>query len=630
MLFTIPKEHTLPLEAENTKFWEAYSKSDPSKQKLFREAPDFVKYVWAGIPAQFRQKVWCNPVDVPPTRFTADDPSDAFKTEVDPEISFTLKRIISPDQDDSTLHTLIRTVLMIDAGIYGLETIRPGSVELISAMQQVTQQVSFTLQAYQWLSHRTSDLWTNDHETLDNWSLLLAEALARWAPTTANMLASAGVDAHDLSMLLREWMLSLLASRFPASLTHRCIDVALLDPKGSIALIGIVFGLILAARVKGSDGEETSYPSGPRMSIVEDTRESKTAEAKTSPKSDPSVLRQLLFAHMRVRPEDLASAWAYGYAFCRSKLSELETWIPEKLWKTAVSYPGVSGLEISEGVGSSTNQSHPHAVYRDTRQCLLRIWQLLEEITAARDAQLKETEQNVTSVPSTASSGTSSLATLHAADVAKLTSAEASLRSLLAVPATATPQVRDALTDVQRLLELLNAGSSPYAKSENEENNTVSYVPPPMYAHHPMHVDGNFVPRRVTANGMIKYSELYDYLELPCAHMEGYLLKAKNPSEAASTANLSRRFFTLNGPFLTVFKSHDALAPLKDLSIDLRGRTVCVVDNAVDGLYGLEIYTHKGAPLYVLFAQTEVERKKWAASLVHVAHMPRYISDAPQ
>jgi hypothetical protein len=135
--------------------------------------------------------------------------------------------------------------------------------------------------------------------------------------------------------------------------------------------------------------------------------------------------------------------------------------------------------------------------------------------------------------------------------------------------------------------------------------------------------------RTPPATGLIKFSELASYLELPCAHMEGYLRKARsekgppNSAVAESSASLSRRFFSLMGPFITHFKLHTDRAPSKDIAVDLRGRTIAMIDNHPLGPYAIEICTRRQTTLYLLFADTELERRRWILAITAVARLPR-------
>jgi hypothetical protein len=385
------------------------------------------------------------------------------------------------------------------------------------------------------------------------------------------------------------------------------VDIALLDPAGACALLCVVFGLLLAARLQGPDGDGPAPSPSPRT-VPEEAKSvclSPPADkADKDPAGDSSVLRQLLFMHTRARAEDLDAALAVGYGRCRVRLREV--------------LPSAGQAGDPAHLRSLSSQS---ASARRAAHSMDRLAALLSDVRRAAPQQL--------SARTAEASGSASPHASPLGSTGPLQAAAAALGALAQQPATATPQVRAALAEVTAALaspQPPSAAGSPTSSADAHPHASDA----PLYARHPAHTDPDFVPRRVAPNGMIKYSELLEHLELPCAHMEGYLLKTKNPFEPPAEANLCRRFFTLNGPFLTTFKSHLATAPLKDLSIDLRGRTVCVVDGLLPGHFALEVYTHRGALLYSVFASTERDRKRWAASLVHAAHMPRYITQQPQ
>ena len=71
--------------------------------------------------------------------------------------------------------------------------------------------------------------------------------------------------------------------------------------------------------------------------------------------------------------------------------------------------------------------------------------------------------------------------------------------------------------------------------------------------------------RQTPVGGVIRYSDLLEYQGFPCLCMQGYLNKSRAPSKLfqrkGSTGffgNLHRRFFVLQGSFLTYFKVSDA------------------------------------------------------------------------
>lgn len=122
--------------------------------------------------------------------------------------------------------------------------------------------------------------------------------------------------------------------------------------------------------------------------------------------------------------------------------------------------------------------------------------------------------------------------------------------------------------------------------------------------------------------GLIKFGELASYLELPCAHMEGYLRKARMPKPGQDITVVARRYFVLYGPFLTHFKTHSDRTPSKNIAVDLRGRTIAMIDRHPLGEFGIEVCTRKQTTLYLLFADSEMERRKWVMTIAAVARLP--------
>jgi len=133
--------------------------------------------------------------------------------------------------------------------------------------------------------------------------------------------------------------------------------------------------------------------------------------------------------------------------------------------------------------------------------------------------------------------------------------------------------------------------------------------------------------------GIVRFSALSRLLTYPCVHMEGFLKRAKlssadivpssdHHSNDPSSIKLVSRYYILQGPYLTQFTKKGDLFPSRDVSVDLRGRTITVVTNHPLGPYGMEILTHSGGTLYLLFANSEEERKRWISTFVSVSLLP--------
>jgi hypothetical protein len=127
-------------------------------------------------------------------------------------------------------------------------------------------------------------------------------------------------------------------------------------------------------------------------------------------------------------------------------------------------------------------------------------------------------------------------------------------------------------------------------------------------------------------SGVIRYSELLDYQEFPCIYMEGYLMKSRAPSKlfkrrksSGFFGNLHRRFFVLQGSFLTYFKSHQYKKPSKDISIDMRGRQVVLLKNHEFGPFAFQINSFNNSCLYLLFASNAHVRDTWVKVLSDAA-----------
>ena len=110
--------------------------------------------------------------------------------------------------------------------------------------------------------------------------------------------------------------------------------------------------------------------------------------------------------------------------------------------------------------------------------------------------------------------------------------------------------------------------------------------------------------------------------QFPCLYMEGYLLKArrkgifKRRGATGLFGTLHRRFFVLQGSFLTYFKSHRNSKPSRDLSADMRGRTITKLDKHEFGKYGFQVSELGSSEcMYLLFASNADERNVWVQVL---------------
>lgn len=155
----------------------------------------------------------------------------------------------------------------------------------------------------------------------------------------------------------------------------------------------------------------------------------------------------------------------------------------------------------------------------------------------------------------------------------------------------------------------------------------------------------------VPASGIIKYSEILEYLNFPCVTMKGYLMKSRAPSKLFKRSgssgffgNLSRRYFYLSGPFLTYFKSQNYSKPTRDIAIDIRKCKVVKLKTHHYAPFAFEIYTRPNMTntitsavhdqtttpsdgenrqlLYTLFADNESVREIWLELLTQATNMP--------
>ena len=107
-------------------------------------------------------------------------------------------------------------------------------------------------------------------------------------------------------------------------------------------------------------------------------------------------------------------------------------------------------------------------------------------------------------------------------------------------------------------------------------------------------------------SGVIRFSELLVFQRFPCRCMEGYLQKCSMRHSHRRKRLLQKRYFVLQGSFLSYHKSHSAKhKACKDLAWDLRGMTIAKAEG--DGIR----LSRLGRVVFLVFAQTEERLDMW-------------------
>ena len=116
----------------------------------------------------------------------------------------------------------------------------------------------------------------------------------------------------------------------------------------------------------------------------------------------------------------------------------------------------------------------------------------------------------------------------------------------------------------------------------------------------------------------------------PCIIMQGYLMKSRAPSKlfkrrgsSGFFGNLHRRFFLLQGNFLTYFKTHDYTKPTRDESVDLRTCVSMRIKNHEFAHFAMSLNSRdKGTIVYLLFASNETVRDIWLECFSQATGVP--------
>lgn len=518
------------------------------------------------------------------------------------------------------------------------------------------------------------------------WSLLRNDVLRLVDLMLANQACSAlcehfnenGFDLVDLSDVIVTWFGGLFsAAAFPTEFCLRCVDVLLLPSCGPEQLVGVLFGTLHVLQMKllectSSEALFTALADLPaaltKAQIGEVFAQAFWVHGKCAVKNDAdwnSLIAQVS-GPLRFQSLDMMKAMSSAggsmppmpppaavnlspvalhlqgpgvlpspprpatHAHASSMTFNLSDYSPSSRPPAAAPVESIAAPKEAHPVDSlpapvtvSPSLASDPTILADLLAATgsanknpAQLQQLLERaIKQLKLHQATPTGTNVQSPSPNAPSLQSSSSTAGQSLAPKSTSPVASLSAASSAPSGAAallPASSDVTLGVRGLAQSV-------------------YQIAPLEVHPMDRTSGsNLSKKLVPQTGIIKYSELLEYQLYPCLLMQGYLMKARAPNRlfkfrgsSGFFGSLHRRYFVLQGSFLTYFKTHEVNKPTRDESVDLRCCVATKIKNHEYGPFAFKIESkEKGAVVYLLFASNETVRDVWLECLAQATQVP--------
>jgi len=573
------------------KFWNDFIKDESLQKK-----PAFPMLLWQGIsPSEARKHVWSRfqaPLSDPQTEVSA-KAKDEILANLTLEVSHAQERGVAPPQLKDSDIVIVQRIILASAARNQREEYESGSAILVATLLSVVQDEMTAAALYEYILSQMERYRADEWKKMHTDVLVLADLMWQDLPQLAQHLNQCGFDVVDLRDISSNWMQGIFANLFSTVAVTRLLDIFLFE--GPESLIGFTFGVfkVLMQQVIERDVEDlfrfiSDIPYGLSERQIEDALRYGYEAIRVGAKR---------IAELRAEkdwPSSLGSAGPIRFA--------------KGVGNTAVAFvredslrdiPAVAASPEEDSKGENKAESKLHVVVQtDVDDVLAR---LEKQRSATLDQNLRKLLEDA--AKELQRLGTSTNGTMerekHASvrsdrdhDSGDISSVESSISSAASGQDSEVP--RDSEAD--------GSSTDPVADLRARRK-------PPK--------------KEMAIKGTVKYSKLFQYQQFPCLYMEGYLLKArrsssffKRNSSTGLFGNLHRRFFVLQGAFLTYFKSHRNNTPSKDLSVDMHGRTITRIDKHKFGKFGFEI-SEKDSDvcLYLLFASNADERNVWVQVL---------------
>lgn len=484
------------------------------------------------------------------------------------------------------LAVLSRIALIISNLSMG-QTFHEGCGQLTLRLLQILDDDDLVLQTLSVISKRLQTWWDGDVQELRIELLVIGSLLSRDCPDLVCHLNSEKFDIVDLLEVTSVWASSCMALSSLLEVTETAVCIVLLDSR--VHLVGLVYGLLRL------------FESDIRLLRGE------------------SLFHFIASLPSRLQSDSFSEVVQIAYHYYRSPVGTIATLRASKDWERCMAIPGT--VLFSEDVGTAAaTAAHAARQQTVTRPPVVPEAPKPSPPVSAREETFSASNDIDTLLQKTRSLKLSSVA-------AQLAAARENAANAAAAAAAATQEQTPSplLTDEEYAAGEGEAGmdddmSTARSGGERKSGEKTMHLQQAVMLLHPS--DSTTEKKMPPSSGLIRFSELMDYQSVPCLYMEGYLMKSRSPSRlfrrrntSGFFGNLHRRFFVLQGNFLTYFKSHLYKKPSKDVSVDMRGRVVVPLPNHDLGAHGFQINTYTGECMYMLFAASAEMKDLWVRVL---------------
>lgn len=552
-----------------------------------------VASVWFGLDSAARAQRWLGRVDkkLLDWKLTL----SAIHPTVEQHIDTQLQHITATHAGTGT-NTMIedaRSVLWMDAAFNHRTVCPTGHAHLTLALLTATNtNTRLTFALLQSLSHAMKSRHNNSHGHGHSHSdgLVMASMIAANDSVLAQSLNAMEFDVVDLCEILSLYTSCCYANTNSLSLTQRAIDIVLFDRDGYQNLYACYYGLLLLK-----------------------SKEIQSQNVET-------IFDYLIELPGQCNDSEIGQACQLGYHQLRKPSEMIGRERGRRLWSNVLDQSGAIQFVPSVGLPTTTtttttttnnnnNNNNENASVSgrggvSSRGSEVTMTFDLKDLSSDNNTQQRTSNTIITSgssiivSPNTVTAnictgaGTNNITDITLID--RLMEAEQSKVS--------SQQLTELIHAARQQLQHYQSQSQSQPAVQQRRQLSISLVQPfssnttsPIYSAENSVNDGPATntpdtsaialsqsQARLPSSPLIKYSDIEKYQSFPCIYMRGYLLKSRqalkfysktlNKSSLSNLfgSNLTRRYFILNGSFLTYFKSHTVLKPSHDESLDIR------------------------------------------------------------
>jgi hypothetical protein len=491
--------------------------------------------------------------------------------------------VIGTPLPDIDVEAVVRMILEHHRRLQ-MEEYTQGEAQLAATILNVTKNERATAGLLMHYHTRLQPYRADDKKMLLNDLLVLSDIMTKSLPDLCTHLNAGGVDAVDLADVVGSWCLALFASYFPSYTVLRTLDLMLFETHDCV--IAVAFGILKVMK---------SY-------ILSNTKE---------------VFVTLTNMPNFTSDTEVDAAFKCAYEMLQNEHKYIAQLRREKDWAKALVRPGP--LRFVPHVGDPNAEPPPAPAEPESKRGNAMPRGTSQKVIVAKDEK-KETSRETVDQP------------IDYLELPDVIFGLEKMRGKIADPHISR-LIEEASREIRKQHEAIvslkvdlkehhetTPGSDASSIASSESASDDDEVASPR-AGTTLALPTSPTHKHKLPEGTVRHSKLFQYQQFPCLYMEGYLLKARKhgrtPQELTASV-VHRRFFVLQGSFLTYFKSHRSSKPPRDMSVALRGRQVRQLPPNTSKLgFGFAI-SNLGATgdLYLLFAGTADERNVWMQVLI--------------